>query len=71
MSDQEFHNKRTLEQVLAMFIGALLLTLLLGSFMVNVYNLRNYLEQQLQQLQLSELWDSPLIQITVLQVQLT
>ncbi len=31
-----------------MFVGALLLVLLMGSFTVNVYNMRNYLAQQLQ-----------------------
>ncbi|MDX1452836.1 MAG: EAL domain-containing protein [Oleiphilaceae bacterium] len=48
MSEEEFHNKRSLEQVLALFVGALLLLLLLGSFAVNVFNMRSYLEQQLQ-----------------------
>ncbi len=40
--------KRSLEQVLALFFGCLLLVLLIGSFAINIHNMRSYLEQQLQ-----------------------
>ena len=48
MSHNENNKRRTLEQLLMSFIGALLTLLLLGSFFLNISVTREYLQKQLQ-----------------------